>query len=279
MRNQETDTTEDQRVPEAPVADAESLIADPVEEEEEERADAVPLDVVDSGIDDVVPAVPVFGRPVVSPDGDMVAIIQPDQTGSLKIWLAAIEGSEAEVLDVDLALSDDPNGPQWSPDGSQLAVTAPHPADGRSAIWVITIATKLARVLVEHDARDSSPVWSPDGQWIAFLSRRFGRAAACAVRSDGLGSPIQLSHAPQGFDDHSLTWSRDSSKVAFARYSVDGDKTGDHIFTVDVQTGASKQVTTRLAGRRSLTWAPDRNLIMHVAERQRMGADRGRQRR
>ena len=80
MRNQDMDKTENGRVPDAPAADADALIADSIYEDEEERPDAVPLDSVETGIDDVVPAQPVFGRPAVSPDGSTVAIIQPDQT-------------------------------------------------------------------------------------------------------------------------------------------------------------------------------------------------------
>jgi dipeptidyl aminopeptidase/acylaminoacyl peptidase len=267
MSNPEIDPT-DTRVPEAPRTDAEPLFPGAgMDDEPDTMPDAVPLDAANTGLDDVVLPQPVAGRPVVSPDGATVAIIQPDQTGRYRIWLAPVDGGEAEILDVDLELhaGDNPNGPQWSPDGSRLALTAPHPADGRSATWEIVVGTKLARVLVEHEAEDSSPVWSPDGEWIAFLTRRFGRTAASVIRADGLGDPLQVSHAPRGFDDHSLTWSRDSARLAFAREAVDGDKTGDHIHTIEVKTGATKQVTTRLAGRHSLTWAPDRNLIMHIA--------------
>jgi dipeptidyl aminopeptidase/acylaminoacyl peptidase len=219
-------------------------------------------------LEEAVPPQPIAGRPSVSPDGGTIAIVLIDDAGVARLWLAPVDGSEREALDTDVEVRLDlnPEGPQWSPDGFQLALTAPHPADGRPAIWVITPATKAVRLLVDHDARDSSPVWSPDGEWVAFLSRRFGRAAASIVRADGLGEPIQVSSARRGFDDHSLTWSRDSSKVGFAREAVDGDKVGDHIFTFDIRTGTTKQVTTRLCGRHSLTWAPDRNLIMHIAD-------------
>jgi dipeptidyl aminopeptidase/acylaminoacyl peptidase len=251
MNNQDNDPAEDTSVPQAPSNGAGPTTREPVDMVEE-----------------TVPPQSLAGRPSVSPDGGTVAIILADANGAARLWLAPVDGGEAEALEVDLEVRLDlnPDGPQWSPDGSQLALSAPHPADGRPAIWVITPATKLARMLVDHDARDTSPVWSPDGQWIAFLSRRFGRAAASVVRADGLGEPVQISNARRGFDDHSLTWSRDSTKVAFAREAVDGDKSGDHIFTVDILTGATKQVTTRLAGRHSLSWAPDRNLIMHIAD-------------
>ncbi len=255
MNNQESDTAEDTSTPDTLQSETETPIVEPEIAADGEVGGGGPL-----------LAQPVAGRPVLSPDGSTVAIVQADANGTPRIFLAPIDGGEATVLDVELDLGSIDNTPAWSPDGTQLAIAAPHPADGRSAIWGITIATRLARVLVEHDARDSEPIWSPDGEWIGFLSRRFGRNAASVVRSDGLSDAIQVSDAAPGYDDHSLTWSRDSSKIAFARYHVDGDKQGDHIFTVDVRTGAVKQVTTRLCGRHSLSWAPDRNLIIHVAD-------------
>ena len=145
MSNQEPDSIMDTRVPEVPSTDADPLFPPP----DSDMPDATPLDALNGSIEDAVPAPPVFGRPTVSPDGATVAIIQPDQTGANRIWLAPIDGGEAEILDVDLDLSEDsnPNGPQWSPDGAQLAVTAPHPADGRSPL-------RLGDAFDDHSVQD-----------------------------------------------------------------------------------------------------------------------------
>ena len=221
---------------------------------------------IESGQDDLLIPPPPPARPVLSPDGTRFAMLRADTTGAIRLLVAPVSGEPAEPLNLELELTLDPAGPQWSPDGSQLTLTAPHPADGRPAVWVIHLETSFARLVVDHDAEDSEPTWSPDGEWIAFLSRRSGRTAATIISADGLGTPIQVSSAPRGFDDHSLTWSRDSGRLAYARYAIDGDKHGDQIHTYDLKTGASKQITTRLCGRRQLTWAPDRNLIMHVAD-------------
>jgi len=119
---------------------------------------------------------------------------------------------------------------------------------------------------VLHAAADHSPVWSPDGTAIAFISGRDGRDSLCVISSDGFGPSLQLSYAAAGFDDHSPVWSTDGKRIAFAQYAVDGAQTGDHIWTVTLETGELKQITKRLGARRSLVWAPDRALIMHVAE-------------
>lgn len=207
-----------------------------------------------------------------SPDGTRVAFLQVDTDGIRKVWIAPIDGSDGGhpvALGLDIVPLDEPGGPQWSPDGAQLAITAPHPADGRSAIWLVTLddgGGGMVRMLVDHPAIDSAPRWSKDGAWIGFIARRADRAAASIVRSDWLGVPIQVSHGPAGMDDHDLTWGHDGNRLAFARNVVDGDKRGDHIFTYNMVTGETKQITTRINGRHSLHWSPDRAQIAHVSD-------------
>ena len=216
---------------------------------------------------DVVLDPPQPGRPVVSPDGARYAMLQVDADGGRRVWIGSLSGDEAPTpLDLGVEPLDDPDGPQWSPDGSQLAFVAPHPADGRSAIWVGLVDGGPARMLVDHAAVDTSPRWSLDGALIAFLSRREDRAAAHIVAAEGLSAPVQVSHALPGQDDHDLTWGHDSKRLAFARRAWDGDKQGDHVWTYNVLTGESKQVTTRLNGRRQLRWAPDKAQIIFIAD-------------
>src|SRR5687768_8551578 len=89
-------------------------------------------DIPDAGF---VPPPPPPARVTLSPDGTTAAVIQPDPGGALRLWLAPLDGGEATALDLDLELTIDAHGTRWSPDGSQLALSAPHPADGRPAIW------------------------------------------------------------------------------------------------------------------------------------------------
>jgi dipeptidyl aminopeptidase/acylaminoacyl peptidase len=77
---------------------------------------------------------------------------------------------------------------------------------------------------------------------------------------------VQMTHAPAGQGDHEHCWSTDGKRIAFARRAFENDQFGDHIWTVNVETGETKQVTKRLAHRRFLTWAPDRALILHTSD-------------
>ena len=56
------------------------------------------------------------------------------------------------------------------------------------------------------------PVYSPDGQWLAFTSNRGGNWDLYVMRPDGTGLRQVTSHA--GKDDHAA-WSPDSRELAF----------------------------------------------------------------
>jgi TolB protein len=60
---------------------------------------------------------------------------------------------------------------------------------------------------------DYSPAWSPDGEWIAFMSDRKGNANIWLVRPDG-SDLRQLTDLP-GISEYP-TWAPDSRRVAFS---------------------------------------------------------------
>lgn len=65
-------------------------------------------------------------------------------------------------------------GVRLSPDGGRLAINTADPQTGNYDIWVRDLRRDAVTRLTFHATFDRSPVWSPDGTPIAFVSRRDG---------------------------------------------------------------------------------------------------------
>ena len=64
---------------------------------------------------------------------------------------------------------------QISPDGLRVAFVVTEPVEGTKRarhIWVYNTDTKEVRRFTNSDQGESSPRWSPDGETLAFVSKR-----------------------------------------------------------------------------------------------------------
>ncbi|MFV2008105.1 MAG: BTAD domain-containing putative transcriptional regulator, partial [Longimicrobiales bacterium] len=84
----------------------------------------------------------------------------------------------------------------WSPDGSRIAAITQGP-DGSDLLTIVTPAGVIvsSESLGEGSHRD--PVWSPDGEWIAFLGRMDGRSSISVIRPDGTDERVVVAAMPQ----------------------------------------------------------------------------------
>lgn len=122
--------------------------------------------------------------------------------------------------------------PRISPDGERVAFVVTtideQKHEYRSAIWVAPAQGGEARRFIAGPANVSSPAWSPDGRWLAFVSEREGELQAKDEKEQkklGKGKPqIWLLPMEGGearqltFMEHgasSPTWSPDSKYVLF----------------------------------------------------------------
>ena len=105
--------------------------------------------------------------------------------------------------------------PQISPDGKWIAYTlaAPDMDANRNAsnIWMVSTAGGAPQQLTQS-GRDSSPVWSPDGKKIAFLSTRSGDSQVYLLSLEG-GEAQKLTKLSTGADI--VKWSPDGRTIAF----------------------------------------------------------------
>jgi dipeptidyl aminopeptidase/acylaminoacyl peptidase len=108
--------------------------------------------------------------------------------------------------------------PSISPDGryAVLPVTKPDmeedtlPAD----LYVVALDGSGAKPLTTHEANDSSPIWSPDGSAIAFVSKRGDdEAAQLYVISTSGGEARRVTDVPTGVS--APRWFADGKRIAF----------------------------------------------------------------
>jgi dipeptidyl aminopeptidase/acylaminoacyl peptidase len=109
--------------------------------------------------------------------------------------------------------------PRVSPDGSRLvytineAVTTPDKSEFVTQIWMANIATKQNTQLTFGDKSSTNAKWSPDGQWIAFLSnRKDNRNNLYRLSLDG-GEAEPLADLKSAVSN--FAWSPDGRYIAF----------------------------------------------------------------
>ncbi len=85
--------------------------------------------------------------------------------------------------------------------------------DGNEEIYVMYTDGSHQTNLTNNKARDTTPVWSPDGRKIAFVSTRDSNEEIYVMNSDGSGIK-NLTRNPAL--DWCPAWSPDGHKLAFA---------------------------------------------------------------
>ena len=128
-------------------------------------------------------------------------------------------------------LSFEPRGyfiPRISPEEDRIAVEILE--GGERHVWILDVATGTSQRLTFEGTNNGSPVWSPDGEWVYFVSDRGGDPDIFRKRAD-LSADAELLHEADGAQvPHSI--SSDGSVLMFhevagppdiGMLSLDGD--------------------------------------------------------
>ena len=251
-------------------------------------------------------------RPRWSPDGRYLAFLASRGTEEEKklgaqVWLLDRRGGEAQRL---TEIKGGIGEYAWSPDGKRLVlvVSDQDPADEpekmegwkRKAVppividryhfkrdrdgylkrfydhlWVFDLAARKAEPLTAGASNDTSPVWSPDGGRIAFLSERgpdLDRevdADLYVIEAKPGAEPVRLTDFP-GPDGGQPAWSPDGRSIAYLR----GDEPKfsaynlSRLALVPAAGGAPKVLTEGLdrAVSSPLLWSPDGTSLTVLVE-------------
>lgn len=99
--------------------------------------------------------------------------------------------------------------PRQSPDAKRLAMSV------LTKIYIMDLPKGSPKRLTKGDGWEFKPVWSPDGQWIAYVTWSNDGGHIWKTRADGSGSPQQLTRIPAFYTD--LVFSPDGQRIVGLR--------------------------------------------------------------
>ncbi len=145
---------------------------------------------------------------------------------SAVVLLAAALGAEEKkaklLVDETFMEMESLGSPAVSPDGRNILFSRVwvDKVNDRSAsnLWITDVEGKRVRELTAGSWRDSSPVWSPDGKRIAFISDRDGTSQLHVMWLD-TREVAQLTHLQD--TPSNLAWSPDGKQLAFTSFIPD----------------------------------------------------------
>ncbi|MBR4137885.1 MAG: PD40 domain-containing protein, partial [Bacteroidales bacterium] len=147
------------------------------------------------------------------------------------------------------------NSGSVSPDGKRIVL------DARGDVWTLPVEEGITRNLTKSDGvHDRNVAWSPDGEYIAYISDRTGNDELYIQKQDGKEEAIQLTDPKSVSETYKYqpSWSPDSKKIAWY------DKM-NRLMMIDV---ASKKVTEIAKSEdgemHDFTWSPDSKWIAYT---------------
>lgn len=174
------------------------------------------------------------------------------------IWVVSADGGVPTCL---TSGGFEHHGPAWSPDGTQIAFASNRDGDpefkpNQSDIYTVSVGGGEIKRITNTEGPGGNPVWSPDGQSIAYLGHNGDFYSATNTRiwlvsAEG-GEPVNLtasfdrgvgdstgSDSRYGGGGNALTFTKDGSSILFLA-SCTGST---HIFSVNLAAKTVEQVS------------------------------------
>jgi len=151
------------------------------------------------------------GTPTPPPNFPGKLAFHSKRSGVLQIYVLHGNSGKIDPLTSGTRQSFEPN---WSPDCQSLVYTSGNGGNDDFEIYTMQADGQNARKVLSHPIVDDwSPMWSPQGDTIAYVNNAKGRLNVCFVSIEG----EQKGCLPRGeYDNAFPAWSPDGSKILFA---------------------------------------------------------------
>jgi hypothetical protein len=196
-----------------------------------------------------------------APAGDRIAYFARREKGK-PLFLQNILTRDVEER-LDMSSVDDPESPDFSPDGKKVAFSALR--EGVGDIFVVDVESSEITNLTKDAFADYGPTYSPDGTYIVYVARVSGNEKLFRIDVDS-GKKTQLTF---GTHDDSAAQFLDADTLVFSSTATDPGqpiepdvaRNGNiyNIWTLNTKTGELKQYTDALGGNLSPVVLTDGN--------------------
>src|SRR5262245_3399481 len=132
--------------------------------------------------------------------------------------------------------------PRVAPDGKHLAVTVVD--ESGPDIWIYDLTGAASPERLTYGGKSQNPVWTPNGERIAFVSDREGDSGIFWQRADGNGPPEKLVKAETGTTLLPESWTPDGKVLT---YNVNPATRRAAIWTVSPGSGQPPKVLIQMA--------------------------------
>ena len=164
-------------------------------------------------------------QPQWSHDGKLIAYFQYDaQKDITTIWVADATGDPEPHLVSPATGVKTADTLSWSADNRFLVYQDVQPNSNQRDIYRLDITTsEVVNLTTDSPKFDTSPVWSPDGKFIAFVSDRAnqskGSDSIWIMAADGKNAQ-ELTAQAGAWENTKPAWAPDSKQIAFYRWTV-----------------------------------------------------------